>query len=71
VLLSTESGDWQGRVIVAEHLGSDTFLHVEVEGIGTMTARGGGDFPARAGDTVYLTPDRSRIHKFDQGGLAI
>jgi multiple sugar transport system ATP-binding protein len=71
VLLSTESGDWKGRVIVAEHLGSDTFLHVEVEGIGTMTARGGGDFPARAGDTVYLTPDRSRIHKFDQGGLAI
>jgi multiple sugar transport system ATP-binding protein len=71
VLLSTESGEWKGRVIVAEHLGSDTFLHIEVEGIGTMTARGGGDFPARAGDTVYLTPDRSRIHKFDQGGLAI
>ncbi|TCU35718.1 ABC transporter ATP-binding protein [Rhizobium azibense] len=71
VLLSTESGDWKGRVIVAEHLGSDTFLHIDVEGIGSVTARGGGDFAAKAGDTVYLTPDKSRIHKFNEGGLAI
>ncbi|SCB20418.1 ABC transporter ATP-binding protein [Rhizobium lusitanum] len=52
VLLSTTSGDWQGKVTVAEHLGSDTFLHIDVDGIGVMTARGSGDFPARAGDTV-------------------
>jgi multiple sugar transport system ATP-binding protein len=71
VTLSTESGDWKGRVTVAEHLGADTFLHVDVDGIGPVTARGGGDFAARAGDTVYLTPDRSRIHKFNEGGLAI
>ncbi len=71
VLLSTESGDWKGRVIVAEHLGSDTFLHIDVDGIGSVTARGGGDFPAKAGDTVYLTADKTRIHKFNEGGLAI
>jgi multiple sugar transport system ATP-binding protein len=71
VLLSTTSGDWQGRVTVAEHLGSDTFLHIEADGIGAITARGTGDFPARAGDTVYLTPDKSRIHRFDGNGLAI
>jgi multiple sugar transport system ATP-binding protein len=29
VLLSTESGDWKGKVMVAEHLGADTFLHVD------------------------------------------
>ncbi len=71
VLLSTESGDWKGRVSHAEHLGSDTFLHIEADGIGTVTARGSGDFPARADDTVYLTPDKSRIHRFDEKGLAI
>ncbi|WP_160008999.1 ABC transporter ATP-binding protein [Rhizobium sp. 18055] len=69
--LSMESGEWKGRVVVAEHLGSDTFLHVDVEGIGQMTARGDGNFPAKAGDTVYLTPDKTRIHKFGQDGLAI
>ncbi|KRB51934.1 sugar ABC transporter ATP-binding protein [Rhizobium sp. Root708] len=71
IQLSTESGEWKGKVTVAEHLGSDTFLHVDVEGIGQMTARGGGDFPAKAGDTVYLTADKARIHKFDEAGLAI
>ena len=71
VLLSTESGDWKGKVMVAEHLGADTFLHVDVEGIGHVTARGGGDFPAKAGDAVYLTPDKTRIHRFNEGGLAI
>ncbi|ANL35889.1 ABC transporter ATP-binding protein [Rhizobium phaseoli] len=71
MLLSTESGDWKGRVVVAEHLGSDTFLHIDAEDIGMVTARGSGDFAAKAGDSVYLTPDRSRIHKFNEGGLAI
>ena len=71
VLLSTENGDWKGRVTVAEHLGSDTFLHVDVEGIGMVTARSNGDFASKAGDIVYLTPDKTRIHKFNEGGLAI
>jgi len=71
VMLSLESGDWKGRVTVAEHLGSDTFLHIDVEGIGAVTARAGGDFAAKAGDTVYVTPDKTRIHKFNEGGLAI
>ncbi|MBW9054042.1 ABC transporter ATP-binding protein [Rhizobium mesosinicum] len=71
VLLSTESGDWKGRVMVAEHLGSDTFLHVDVDGIGMLTARSNGDFASKAGDTVYLTPDKTRIHRFNEGGLAM
>lgn len=71
VLLSTEGGDWKGRVVVAEHLGSDTFLYIDVEGIGSVTARGVGDFAARAGDIVYLTPDKTRVHKFNEGGIAI
>jgi multiple sugar transport system ATP-binding protein len=71
VNLSSSSGELAGKVIVAEHLGSDTFLHIDVDGIGPMTARGSGDFPARAGDTVHLTPDTARIHKFNDRGLVI
>ena len=38
---------WKGRVGVAEHLGSDTFLHVHVDGVGLQTVRtdGENDFP--------------------------
>ncbi|MBW8447832.1 MAG: ABC transporter ATP-binding protein [Arenimonas sp.] len=71
VTLSTESGTWKGKVTVAEHLGSDTFLHISVDGIGQVTARAGGEFAARHGDTVFVTPDTDRIHRFDDKGLAI
>ena len=71
VTLSTASGTWKGTVGVAERLGSDTFLHVHVEGIGMMTVRTSGDFAVSHGDTVYLTPEESRIHRFDAKGQAI
>ncbi|TNM59513.1 sugar ABC transporter ATP-binding protein, partial [Aliirhizobium smilacinae] len=38
---------------------------------GQMTARASGEFGARHGDTVYLTPDETRLHRFDDKGLAI
>ncbi len=69
--LSTDGGQWRGVVGVSEHLGSDTFLRVDVEGVGTLTARAEGEFPARHGDTVGLTPDPERMHRFDAAGLRI
>jgi multiple sugar transport system ATP-binding protein len=62
---------WQGRVAVAEHLGSDTFLHVEVPGIGNLTARSVGELGLTTGDNVRLLPDPGRIHRFDRNGKAI
>ena len=71
VTLSTDAGPWKGTVAVAEHLGSDTFLHIAAEGIGQVTARAGGEFAARHGDTVFITPEAERIHRFNEKGLAI
>lgn len=67
--VSAKDGTWRGEVVVAEHLGSDTFLHVKTE-FGTLTARADGKFASKAGDTVYLTPDDSKIYTFDKDGLA-
>jgi len=69
--LSTTSGTWKGKVSVAEQLGSDTFLHVATEGHGSMTVRAPGDVTARHGDTLYLTPQPSRIHRFGAEGKAL
>ncbi|MFK7862316.1 MAG: ABC transporter ATP-binding protein [Granulosicoccus sp.] len=69
--LSLDDGEWKGVVGVSEHLGSDTFLRVVVDGVGTLTVRADGEFPARHGDTVGLTPDPDRIHRFDAAGIRI
>jgi multiple sugar transport system ATP-binding protein len=64
-------GTWKGKIGVAEQLGSDTFLHVHVEGLGLMTIRTDGEQTFSHGDDVYLTPDPSRIYRFDAAGKAI
>ena len=69
--LSASEGLWEGKVGVAEHLGSDTFVHVDMDGIGQITARIDGEFSIRAGDTVRITPDDGKIHRFDDKGLAL
>src|SRR5690606_20210933 len=62
--ISTAAGGWKTKVGGAEHLGSDTFLHVQADGIGPLTVRADGDMTARHGDTIYLTPDQSKLHRF-------
>ena len=70
--ISATEGTWRGTVGVAEHLGSDTFLYVHLaDGQRTLTVRADGEYGAGHGDTVYLTPDPAKIHRFDASGLRI
>ena len=65
-------GTWKGTVGVAEHLGSDTFVHVHDTGLGDLvTVRIAGDVAVKHGDTIYLTPQMDKIHKFDEQGLRV
>ena len=69
--LSAESGKWRGKVGIAEHLGSDTFLYVDIDNLGAALVRVAGDFAAGHGERVYLTPLADKIHRFDERGLAL
>ena len=71
IAISTTEGEYQGKVGVAEHLGSDTFVHVHTDALGTMNVRADGEIPVHHGDTVWLTPDPSKIHRFGKDGLAL
>ena len=65
-------GLWTGTVGVAEHLGSDTFIHVHDTGLGEMiTVRINGDIEAKHGDTIHLNPQLDQMHKFDDKGLRV
>ena len=37
--VSNSTGEWSGKVGVAEHLGSDTFLRIHLDDGSTITAR--------------------------------
>ena len=68
--IAVGAGAWEGVVGLSEHLGSDSFLKVAVEGIGTLTVRAPGEVQARPGDRVRLAPT-GKIHRFDANGLAL
>jgi multiple sugar transport system ATP-binding protein len=69
--LSPDSGAWKGTVGIAEHLGSDTFIHIRTDSIGQLTARTNGDVALKHGDTIYLTPEADKIHRFGEEGKAL
>ena len=63
------SGDWSGRVGVAEHLGSDTFFHIHDTGLAdVLTVRAPGEVSFKHGDRIGLNPRTDLIHRFDKQG---
>ncbi|MBA3911592.1 MAG: sugar ABC transporter ATP-binding protein [Rhodobacter sp.] len=66
--INLDDGAWQGIVGLTERLGSDTFMKVTVDDIGTLTVRAGGEVGLRHGDRVQLSPQAEKIHRFGADG---
>jgi len=72
IAVSESDGEWSGVVGVSEHLGSDTFFHIQDTGLAeTITVRADGEVGFKHGDRIRLTPRTEMIHKFDDQGLRI
>jgi multiple sugar transport system ATP-binding protein len=69
--ISLKDGTWPAKISLAEHLGADTFLHVDAGPCGMMTVRAEGEYDAAPGAKIFLTPEPDRIHRFDGDGKAI
>jgi len=64
-------GTWNATILLTEHLGSDSFLHVDAGEAGRLVVRAPGEFAGQPGDKIVLKPDASRLHRFDNAGLAV
>ncbi|MDB6454170.1 ABC transporter ATP-binding protein [Falsirhodobacter sp. 20TX0035] len=64
-------GGWEGQVMLAEHLGSDTFMQVETQAVGMLNVRMDGEVKARHGDKVRVAPKVDKMHRFDAEGLRL
>jgi len=69
--ISTTAGEWPGTVRLAEHLGSETFVYVDVDGLGPFTVRADGEAPLHADQRIFLTPREPRLHRFNAAGQRI
>jgi multiple sugar transport system ATP-binding protein len=71
ISIVTKGGDLPGTILLTEHLGSDSFLHVDGGEAGRLTVRASGDFAGKPGDKIALQFDPARIHHFDAKGRAV
>ena len=71
IAISKTKGSWPAKIRLAEHLGADTFLHVDGGPAGALVVRASGEYPGEPGSDVWLTPEADRIHRFDEQGKAI
>jgi len=63
-------GQLQGQVLVAERLGSETYLYVQMEGGQMLTIATNGDSPARIHDRVSVQINGKDCHLFNSAGEA-
>jgi multiple sugar transport system ATP-binding protein len=66
-----QSGGWEGVVGLSEHLGSDTFLKVQTDVVGTINVRAGGEVKLRHGDRINLMPQTGKVHRFGPDGKTL
>ncbi len=71
VAVDPENGEWQGKVLHAEHLGADTILYTEIERAGLIAVRLFGEHSYDADDVLRLRPDPARTYLFDAEGKRI
>ncbi len=71
IKIDGKKGEWEGTVLLAEHLGSDTFLHVDGGQRGRLVVRAEGENSAGPGTMIWMTPEKGRLHRFNQEGRSI
>jgi multiple sugar transport system ATP-binding protein len=71
ITLDAKKGDWQGTVMLSEHLGSDTFLHVDGGPRGKLIVRASGENTSEPGAKVWMTPQKGRLHRFNKDGRTV
>ncbi len=69
--ISQDGGQWKATVGVLEQLGSETFVHLSVDGCEPLIARAEGGCSWRYGDSVYLSADNEKMHYFMEDGRSI
>jgi multiple sugar transport system ATP-binding protein len=64
-------GGWNGTVIHAEKMGSDTFLFVEVGSTEPVIVRETGTTRHENGNKISIAPLKGTVHTFNEQGLAV
>ena len=66
--VSTRSGKWEGVISTIENMGSVAYLQVDVPGQGIIVVQVIDMVDLKAGDKIFISPQKDCVHKFDIRG---
>ena len=66
-----KGGDWTGKVIHSEVLGSDSYLFVDIGGSEPVIVRENGTTTHKVDETISISPLKGYVHRFNEAGRAI
>jgi multiple sugar transport system ATP-binding protein len=70
-LRPSEGGVIEGEVLVAERLGGETYLYVQIAPGEIMVVQADGENPTRVHERVTVQVNAANCHLFDQSGAAV
>jgi multiple sugar transport system ATP-binding protein len=66
--IGDREGAWSGKVVHSEHLGSDSFIYVDIGATEPVTVREDGATRYGPDDLIKIAPVPGRVHRFDKTG---
>ena len=59
---------WDGKLILSENLGSETYLYIDIGAKDPLVVRQDGTARQQPGERLYISPINDNVHRFDQSG---
>ncbi|MBZ9601736.1 ABC transporter ATP-binding protein [Phyllobacterium chamaecytisi] len=66
--IKDKDGLWKGKLLLAENLGSESFLYIDIGAKEPLVVRQDGSAHQQPGELLCVAPVNNNIHRFDQSG---
>ncbi|EJM98063.1 ABC transporter ATP-binding protein [Phyllobacterium sp. YR531] len=63
-----KAGTWNGKLILSENLGSESYLYIDIGAKDPLVVRQDGSARQQPGDLLHVSPINDNVHRFDQTG---
>eukprot|EP01133_Synstelium_polycarpum_P030593 gene30593-38032_t len=66
--IKDRGGTWNGKLILSENLGSETYLYIDIGAKDPLVVRQDGTASQQPGELLHISPINDNVHRFDQSG---
>jgi multiple sugar transport system ATP-binding protein len=66
--IKEKDGVWNGKLLLAENLGSESYLYIDIGADEPLVVRQDGSASQQPGELLHVAPVNNNVHRFDRAG---